>query len=129
MFVSLPTAMSSILSSIVVIFGIIPLKYVYFLLEPQSLFSLRSHFIICFALDQSVVWLTGDGAKVEYCGTCDAEVNDAEEGICCDGDCERWFHLRCSGLSQAEYDELGLDENAKWACSKCSGIKTQACFS
>ncbi|KAG8332462.1 hypothetical protein J6590_022675 [Homalodisca vitripennis] len=61
------------------------------------------------------------GTKVEYCGGCGAEVDDAEEGICCDGDCERWFHLRCSGLSQAEYDELGLDENAKWACSKCSG--------
>uniref|UniRef100_A0A1B6H4Z9 PHD-type domain-containing protein n=1 Tax=Cuerna arida TaxID=1464854 RepID=A0A1B6H4Z9_9HEMI len=61
------------------------------------------------------------GTKVEYCGGCAAEVDDAEEGICCDGDCERWFHLRCSGLSQAEYDELGLDENAKWACTKCSG--------
>lgn len=48
-------------------------------------------------------------------------MNDSEEGICCDSTCERWFHLRCSGLSQLEYDELGLDVNAKWACRKCSG--------
>ncbi|XP_054261974.1 uncharacterized protein LOC128985973 isoform X2 [Macrosteles quadrilineatus] len=64
---------------------------------------------------------SGDQLKVEYCGTCNLVVDDAEEGICCDGKCERWFHLQCSGLTQAEYDELSHDENAKWACNRCSG--------
>lgn len=60
------------------------------------------------------------------CGTCDREVREDEISIKCDGNCERWHHKDCTGMTTGEFDIIKR-KNSKllWLCEKCKHkIKT-----
>lgn len=43
------------------------------------------------------------------------------------GDCERWVHAKCEGLSDEQYNMLStLPENIEFICRKCSETNTQS---
>jgi vacuolar-type H+-ATPase subunit I/STV1 len=52
------------------------------------------------------------------CFPCFKKVLDSEEGIQCDGPCDRWFHRNCVGVSKAEYVKISSDNTNKWNCSR-----------
>lgn len=43
---------------------------------------------------------------------------DSERGIQCDGECDRWFHVTCSGLTDTEYSALSGNTREKWHCNR-----------
>lgn len=45
-------------------------------------------------------------------------VSRDDKGIQCDGPCDRWFHVSCTSLSQAEYSKLSKDNSRKWSCGR-----------
>ena len=54
------------------------------------------------------------------CGKCSRRV--VKVGICCEGDCGRWFHPRCIGMSDEEYQRWGKSAE-EWRCEVCSTTK------
>lgn len=52
------------------------------------------------------------------CPICVKVVLDSEEGVCCDGVCERWFHRECVKMSKTDYQRISSDNNIKWHCGR-----------
>lgn len=52
------------------------------------------------------------------CAPCFKKVLDSEEGVQCDGQCDRWFHRTCVGVSKNEYTKIASDKSNKWYCSR-----------
>lgn len=52
-----------------------------------------------------------------FCPVCLRAVLDTEEGIGCDGACQRWFHRDCLRMTKAEYQRL-CGGSTKWMCTR-----------
>lgn len=51
---------------------------------------------------------------------------DPEEGVGCDGACERWFHRECVKMSKTEDQHMCGDNNIKWTCNRADCNRTTA---
>lgn len=51
------------------------------------------------------------------CPICIRAVLDSEEGIGCDGPCQRWFHSGCLRMPKTEYQRL-CSSSTKWYCTR-----------
>lgn len=60
------------------------------------------------------------------CPVCVRLVLDVDEGVCCDAECERWFHRECVRMLKAEYQRLSSDSNLKWRCTRTDCKKSSA---
>jgi uncharacterized protein YoxC len=58
------------------------------------------------------------------CPICVKMVLEAEEGVGCDGACQRWFHRNCLGMTKAEYQRICADNKIKWHCSRTDCVKS-----
>lgn len=58
------------------------------------------------------------------CPICVKAVLDAEEGVGCDADCQRWFHRECIKMSKQEYQRISGDNNVKWNCTRTDCMKS-----
>ena len=52
------------------------------------------------------------------CNVC-CKLVDEEDSICCSSCCI-WIHLKCSGLSNYEFEIYRKNEHLKWQCLKCT---------
>lgn len=52
------------------------------------------------------------------CDPCGEKVKRNEKGIPCDGDCGRWFHKDCVGISDESYAAFSADNSKKWFCRR-----------
>jgi len=57
------------------------------------------------------------------CGVCQEIVFDKEEALQCDGECTKWYHCICVGMSSGQY-EIFLDDYdthnvLQWLCDSC----------
>lgn len=52
------------------------------------------------------------------CPICVKTVLDSEDGVNCDGPCQRWFHKTCLNMSKTEYQRISSNTNVKWYCSR-----------
>lgn len=53
-----------------------------------------------------------------YCIICMKKVLDSEKAVCCDGACDRWFHVDCAKIPNSEYSKLAKDTTLKWMCNR-----------
>lgn len=55
------------------------------------------------------------------CSLCDGVIVDKNDNsILCDGLCNKWFHLECTGLSEDEFEIVSKPQcKLKWLCSVC----------
>jgi hypothetical protein len=51
------------------------------------------------------------------CGICTRAVKAQDHAVCCDS-CNKWIHNRCSGLSDACYEQLKYS-SCEWLCPSC----------
>lgn len=58
------------------------------------------------------------GSTATCCPICVKLVLDEEEGIQCDSDCQRWFHVKCLGMPRGDYAKFSADLNLKWNCNR-----------
>lgn len=58
------------------------------------------------------------------CPVCCKSVLDSEEGIGCDGDCQRWFHRECIKMSKAEYQRISGNNNLTWNCTRTDCLQS-----
>lgn len=58
------------------------------------------------------------------CPICIKLVLDSEEGIGCDGACQRWLHRECLGISKTEYQRICADNKLKWYCSRTDCVQS-----
>lgn len=55
----------------------------------------------------------------DLCGFCTSVVPE-HSGMLCDGDCNRWYHLSCVGLTDDDYLCINdMAEKVKWYCKNC----------
>nr|CAI5841575.1 unnamed protein product [Callosobruchus analis] len=57
-------------------------------------------------------------------GKCSGNIVKSQYSIRCAGECEKWFHKKCTGLTNDQflvYEKRTCDE--KWMCSKCIDTK------
>lgn len=60
--------------------------------------------------------------RKDICPVCEIVVNDDEDGIICDGFCERWHHASCVDVSSDNYNKISeVASFMKWFCSVCAG--------
>src|SRR6185295_8783663 len=52
----------------------------------------------------------------KYCICKSYEGNDM---VSCDGKCQDWYHIKCVGVSQAEFKEI-VNTNKIWYCPLCT---------
>nr|CAI5829681.1 unnamed protein product [Callosobruchus analis] len=60
-------------------------------------------------------------ANLVECGKCKASITKTQYSLKCAGDCGKWYHKKCSGLSDAQF--LAYEKriaNEKWLCSCCA---------
>lgn len=62
-----------------------------------------------------------DDSKVEsICRCCNLIVNEDENGVFCEGFCQRWNHGACVDISDDDYKLMQqLGEKSKWFCASC----------
>ncbi len=53
------------------------------------------------------------------CGCCSNPVKSNQKGVCCDV-CNKWFHNRCLGIPDTEYQQLQQSDDT-WCCKICIG--------
>ncbi|KAG8281915.1 hypothetical protein J6590_049038 [Homalodisca vitripennis] len=58
------------------------------------------------------------------CPICVKTVLDSEEGIGCDGVCQRWFHRECFEYAKNDYNRICADNKVKWHCSRTDCIQS-----
>ena len=66
-----------------------------------------------------------DGTNKYWCGVCQQEVKEGEgeeDSIACDGPCNKWHHLSCTGLSDDDYNDI-ISNDDQWVCKKCTQNK------
>lgn len=59
--------------------------------------------------------------KVTECGVCEKSITKKTKSVYCFGDCGKWFHLKCSSLSDNQFELLDSESETieKWKCDKC----------
>src|SRR3989442_3584122 len=60
--------------------------------------------------------VSGVGDK---CKICDKIVGTENDGIACEI-CEKWFHIKCEGMSGVEYEFLMAHKSLHWYCDDCN---------
>lgn len=62
---------------------------------------------------------TNQNSNILYpCEICKKEVKDADKGIECD--CEKWYHIRCVGVTEKQYKNMIDGVNIfTWVCKNC----------
>jgi flagellin-like hook-associated protein FlgL len=53
------------------------------------------------------------------CPQCTKVVKEMDMALCCEI-CEEWFHIKCEGLSEAEYKFMGEHKSIHWFCTPCN---------
>jgi len=57
------------------------------------------------------------------CGVCQEIVFDKEEALFCDGECTKWYHCICVGMSSQQYEifrkDYDRDNALQWLCDSC----------
>ncbi|CAG9823877.1 unnamed protein product [Phaedon cochleariae] len=54
----------------------------------------------------------------EVCATCNSPVTRTNQGISCDGPCEKTFHFKCTKIPVA-YQDIPAGTGLTWVCDKC----------
>lgn len=54
----------------------------------------------------------------DICAGCLRKVLGGDEGIRCDGPCDRWFHRECVRITKTEYTKLSSSSQNKWYCTR-----------
>ncbi|VEN56272.1 unnamed protein product [Callosobruchus maculatus] len=63
-------------------------------------------------------------AKIYDCEKCKGKITKSHYSIRCAGNCQKWFHKKCTGLTDAEFLLFEKSSSAnKWICSNCSNAK------
>lgn len=57
------------------------------------------------------------------CGICSVEVNNVGDAIMCEASCQKWFHRRCTGMTEVAYALLRAEASAIWVCDTCVAKK------
>ena len=60
-----------------------------------------------------------------YCSCCRTKV-DGQASIACDF-CDKYYHLKCSGLTQSQFDIFSVDESFTWFCNTCDLKRCNKC--
>jgi hypothetical protein len=60
-----------------------------------------------------------------YCSSCHTKV-DGQAGIACDW-CDKFYHLKCTGLTNAQFEIYSVDKSFTWFCKKCDMKKCNKC--
>ena len=60
-----------------------------------------------------------------YCPPCKNKVKTVDS-ICCDN-CEKFYHLECSGLTKTQFDVYVGDKDFNWYCKNCIEDCCQKC--
>ena len=58
------------------------------------------------------------GDEIWLCFLCKDDLYSSES-IGCDGDCIRWFHVKCVDIDDDQFAALNKHCNSKWFCSTC----------
>ena len=53
------------------------------------------------------------------CGMCSTTFGSVNS-VKCDGECDRWFHQGCVGITSSHFARLHSDKDLEWKCSDCS---------
>ena len=57
------------------------------------------------------------------CGVCQDIVFDKQEALQCDGECTKWYHCICVGMSSRQYETFRDDYDRhnvlQWLCDSC----------
>ena len=60
------------------------------------------------------------------CGVCQDIVLDKQEALQCDGECTKWYHCICVGMSSGQYETFRDDYDRhnvlQWLCDSCKDI-------
>nr|CAH7748753.1 unnamed protein product [Callosobruchus chinensis] len=63
-------------------------------------------------------------AKMYDCEKCKGRITKSHYSLRCAGTCQKWFHKKCTGLTDAEFLLLEKSRSvSKWICSNCSKAK------
>lgn len=54
------------------------------------------------------------------CPKCSKAVKNTDKALQCEGDCDKWFHTACEGISDRLYKAMLDDDESAWTCSACS---------
>lgn len=57
--------------------------------------------------------------KDDVCPKCDITVCDKDMALECEI-CEKWFHIKCQSLTEAEYKFIGEHKAVHWYCTSCN---------
>ena len=54
------------------------------------------------------------------CGKCDKPVYNDNNSLQCEAGCMKWYHLRCTNISLAQYNEFNSAQTSlPWYCTNC----------
>ena len=54
----------------------------------------------------------------DLCGICNLEVKFEDKGIVCDR-CNKWVHIKCTKVSDIEYEHYQINPEENFVCKKC----------
>ena len=57
-------------------------------------------------------------SKNYTCGEC-SKLLGKGNSVGCDGDCNKWFHAVCVGITDQVFKDLRSDEHSEWKCNYC----------
>lgn len=57
-------------------------------------------------------------ADRNVCVVCGRIVKDSDNGIGCEGPCQRWFHAACAKVDKDRYQKLAKNTKLTWACER-----------
>lgn len=58
------------------------------------------------------------------CPVCVKVVLNTDDGIGCDGPCDRWFHRECVSMNKTEYQRISGNTKLKWYCTRTDCVDT-----
>ena len=67
-----------------------------------------------YELDETLNW-TCPTCIASYCSKCDLPFKKSQNSVCCDC-CNKWLHLKCSGLTVYQLESI---KNDTWFCKSC----------
>lgn len=50
---------------------------------------------------------------------CNRNYEEGDRMIECDGECKKWYHIECVGISFEEFKKIEKDATYVWKCKKC----------
>ena len=60
-----------------------------------------------------------------YCASCYSRV-DGLASIACDW-CDKFYHLKCTGLTKSQFEIYSVDKSFSWFCNKCDLKRCNKC--